>query len=798
MTLDRRTAPTDASEARTSEAGPATPGGTGRPAGPGAAADGHPPARPDGPFPPAAALAAALAGLAFVAILFAWLRGGGSIDLPWAPTLGLRLHFRLDALGALYALLATGIGAAVFLYSGRYLRLHLAHQGRPARDERGFYAFMLLFTVSMVGLATAQDLMLLFVFWDLTAIASYFLIGFDRHEAASRSGALMALLVTGITAVLLLVGSVILFVAYGTFSLPEIIAAARPGTTLTVAAALIAVAGLAKSAQVPFHFWLPNAMAAPTPVSAYLHSAAMVAAGVLLIGRVYPLLEGSQLVLDGLLAVGLASMLAGGLIALTRERLKQVLAYSTVAQYGYIVALYGLGGAVGAAGGAFFVAAHALAKSALFMVSGAVTQASEGEDRLGRLGGRWRTMPVVAAAGALAAAALAGLPLTAGFFKDELLFKAALEHGPVVTALVAAGPVLTLAYIGRFWARIFLGSPGEAPAGPRSVPATLAAPIVALGLLSVALGLWTVPLESLAAEAGSVSLGGEPAGLSVAYHLDARATNLIALGVYALGGLLLATYQRWVPVAERFALVALRFGPERAYVSSLRQANRLSSALHRVEVRDLRRRVAAVLVPCGVLVTAGFLATPTLGQYEVGPLDAGDAPLAIVLALAAAAALAAMAPRSQLVLVLVLSSAGYSLAAVFALFGAPDVALVAVLVETLFALLFVAVFSLLPGGALRREASLPVPPSRRWRDPLIAVVSGLFALAVVWGTLSSPVPPGPAISERLIELAPDAHAQDVVTAILSDFRGLDTLGEVTVLVIALAGVGGALSRRRSA
>ena len=760
------------------------------------ASDGRPAPERGGRFPPTAALAVALAALAFAAILYAWLGGGGSIDVPWAPTLGLRLHFRLDALGALYALLATGIGAAVFLYSGPYVRLHLAHQGRPARDERSFYGFMTLFAISMVGLATAQDLLLLFVFWDLTAIASYFLIGFDRHEAASWSGALMALLVTGITAVLLLIGSVILFAAYGTFSLPDIIAAARPGTTLTVAAALIAVAGLAKSAQVPFHFWLPNAMAAPTPVSAYLHSAAMVAAGVLLIGRTYPLLAQSELVLDGMLVVGLASMLAGGLIALTRERLKQLLAYSTVAQYGYMVALYGLGGPAGAIGGALFVAAHALAKSALFMVSGAVTQASDGEERLGRLGGRWRTMPIVAGAGALAAAALAGLPLTVGFFKDELLFKAALERGPVVTALVVAGPVLTFAYIGRFWGRIFLGRPREAPSGRHSLPATLVAPIAVLALLSLAFGLWIAPLESLAGAAGSVSLAGEPAGISLAYYLDARATNLIALGVYALGGLLLATYRHWIPVAQGFALVALRFGPERAYVSSLRQANRLSSALHRVEVRDLRRRVAWVLVPCGVLVAGGLLATPTLGQYAVGELDSGDAPLAILLALAAAAALAATAPRSQLVLVLVLSGSGYSLAAVFALFGAPDVALVAVLVETLFALLFVAVFSLLPDEVLRREQSLSAPPSRRWRDPLVGVVSGLFALAVVWGTLSSPVPRGQRVAERLVDLASAAHAKDVVTAVLSDFRALDTLAEVTVLVIALAGVAGALTRRR--
>jgi multicomponent Na+:H+ antiporter subunit A len=406
-------------------------------------------------------------------------------------------------------------------------------------------------------------------------------------------------------------------------------------------------------------------------------------------------------------------------------------------------------------------------------------------------------MPIVAGAGALAAAALAGLPLTVGFFKDELLFKAALERGPVVTALLAAGPVLTLAYIGRFWGRIFLGSPREAPTRPGSLPATLVAPIAVLALLSLAFGLWIAPLESLAGAAGSVSLAGERAGISLAYHLDLRATNLIVLGVYALGGLLLVTYRHWLPVARGFALVVLRFGPERAYVASLRQANRLSSAIHHFEVHDLRWRVGAVLVPCGVLVAAGFVATPIIGQYAVGELDIGDAPLAILLALAAAAALAATAPRSQLVLVLVLSGSGYSLAAVFALFGAPDVALVAVLVETLFALLFVAVFSLLPDEVLRREQSLSASSSRGWRDPVVGAVSGLFALAVVWGTLSSPVPPGRRVAERLVDLAPAAHAKDVVTVILSDFRALDTLAEVTVLVIALTGVAGALTRRRS-
>ena len=200
----------------------------------------------------------------------------------------------------------------MFAYGAAYLPLHLEHERRPATDGRRFWPWMTLFMVSMVGLACARDLIVLFVFFDLTAVASYFLIGFDRDRREARGAALMALLVTGVTAVALLLGAVLLYDAYGTFSLPELFERARPGTTTAIAGALIAVAALAKSAQVPLHFWLPRAMAAPTPVSAYLHSAAMVAAGVLVLGRVHPLLALNQTVLDGLLVVGLASIVIGG------------------------------------------------------------------------------------------------------------------------------------------------------------------------------------------------------------------------------------------------------------------------------------------------------------------------------------------------------------------------------------------------------------------------------------------------------------------------------------------------------
>ncbi len=289
---------------------------------------------------------------------------------------------------------------------------------------------MLFFMGSMVGLAMAQDLVLLFVFWDLTAVASYYLIAYDRHDPDARASALMALVVTGVTAVLLLIGTLVLYAAYETLSVPELAGRVEPGLLLDVAGLLIVAAALAKSAQVPFHFWLPRAMAAPSPVSAYLHSAAMVAAGVLLLGRVYPLVEKSQLLLDVLLVVGLLSMAVGGVLALTRDVLKQLLAYSTISQYGYVVFMYGLGGEYGAAGAAFYVIAHALAKCALFLTTaGAVTEET-GEDHLSNLGGLRKPLPLLAAASGAASAGLAALPLTIGFFKDELFFEAALERGP--------------------------------------------------------------------------------------------------------------------------------------------------------------------------------------------------------------------------------------------------------------------------------------------------------------------------------------------------------------------------------
>jgi multicomponent Na+:H+ antiporter subunit A len=641
----------------------------------------------------------------------------------------------------------------------------------------------------MVGLVMSLDLVLLFVFWDVTAIASYFLIGYDRQRSEARLSALMAFLVTGITSILFLVGAVLLYARYQTFSLPDLAALVEADAYVTWALGLITVAALAKSAQVPFHFWLPRAMAAPTPVSAYLHSAAMVAAGVFLLQRVYPLLQRSETLLVLLLATGLLSMAIGGIISITRDALKQILAYSTIAQYGYVVVMLGLGGAAGVAGACFYVVAHALAKSALFLTAGCVTEAT-GQDRLSHLGGLWRSKPVLAVASGVAAAALAGLPLTAGFFKDELFFHAALQQGWPFAALAVAGAALTLAYTWRFWSGIFLGPQRRSV---RPLSAALVGPVVVLAGIAAAGGLVSGPLATLASSAAQVAFAA-PAPITAAYHFDARPENLLALATYGGGVLLIVTRRLWLDGARGLAHVGERIGPSHWYFRGLAGLEALSSGVRGLEVRGLRGRIATVLIPTGALLAVGFAATPTEGAFTVGQLELADLPLAISLALVGVAAvLVALLPRGHLALAITLSTVGYGLAAVYTFFAAPNVALVAVLVETVFTLLFLAALGLLPRHLLERHARQPW--SIRWfrRDAFVGLIAAGGSFLVAWAALSQPAREASVAVEH-IRLTPSVHASNVVTAILADFRGLDTLGEITVIAIVFVGVWRLLAR----
>ncbi len=717
--------------------------------------------------------------------------GGGRVDIPWAPSLDMNLELAFDGLGAMYALLATGIGLAVFAYGAGYLPIHLHHGHLSAAEDRRFWPWMLLFMGAMVLLACALDLVLLFVAFDLTAVSSYFLIGFDRERREARGAAMMALLVTVVTAVLMLMGAVLLYVEYGTFSLSVLYDLARPGSETTVATVLIAGAALAKSAQVPLHFWLPRAMEAPTPVSAYLHSAAMVAAGVLVIGRIHPLLALDPGVMDALLVIGFLSILVGGALSLAQDELKQVLAYSTISQYGYVVVLYGIGGPAAAGAAAFYVIAHAIAKSALFMTAGTVILATD-ESRLSRLGGLARPMPVLAVASGAAAATLAALPLTVGFFKDELFFDAAAERGPLVAVLAVVAAGLTLAYIGRFWFGLFTGRPGTAP---HAVPRLLVSPIVVLAAVGVIGGVVVEPFARLAEAAATVTHGG-PLVVDPSYHLDTRLANVMAIAAWVVGVVVLVAAPLRDPVVRGLAMLGQRFGPRRWYGALLIGVSRLSDAIHALEVRDLRSSVAAVLVPTGVLVGIAFLATPSGWDYRIGAIDREDVPIVVLLALGVGAAVSVVRDPGRLRPVLALSVLGFALAAVYAVMAAPDVALVALLVEAVYTLVFVAVFAAQPRDPREAEAAAVRTAIHARRDIVAGIIAGIGAFVTIWAALSrEPAHRGDA--EELIRLAPLAHGGDVVTVILADFRGLDTMVEITVLAVAVVGATSLLRRGRS-
>ncbi|MFM9107371.1 MAG: NADH-quinone oxidoreductase subunit L, partial [Chloroflexota bacterium] len=464
---------------------------------------------------------------AAVALLLAFLALGGEsreLRLSWAPSGGIEARLRFDGLAALYSLLATGIGLAVLVYASAYMPLHLHHEHRPERDGIRFWVLMTGFMAAMIWLAAAQDLLLLFVAWDVTAVASYFLIGFDSEKTAARRAALMALFVTGVSAIGILIGAAMLWSRYGTVEIGALSGQVEPGGWTTVAVALIAVGALAKSAQVPLHFWLPRAMAAPTPVSSYLHSAAMVAAGVYLLARVYPLLAAAPEVREALVAIGFLSMAVGGVLALGADEFKRLLAYSTIAQYGYVVVMLGLGGTYGVAGAALYVLAHALGKCGLFLTAGAATEAT-GEKALSKVGGLGASHPALAAASGVCAATLAALPLTIGFFKDEVFFEAAHHGGAALTALAVVGAASTVAYIARFWTGIFLGAPKQPG---RAIPARLVWPVAALALAALAGGVAVGPFAALASAAGEASVAGlKP--LDLAYRLEATPANLMAL-----------------------------------------------------------------------------------------------------------------------------------------------------------------------------------------------------------------------------------------------------------------------------
>lgn len=693
----------------------------------------------------------------------------------WAPSLGVALSFRLDGLSLLFALLICGIGAFIVIYSGGYLRGH-PREGR-------FHLFILAFMAAMLGLVTADDLISLFVFWELTSITSFMLIGFNHEDARSRRSAIQALLVTGGGGMVLLAGLVLMGMASGEWTLSAIAASGadlRAHALYPAMLVLLLLAAFTKSAQVPFHFWLPNAMDAPTPVSAYLHSATMVKAGVYLLARLNPTLGGTEAWFWALTIAGGVTALWGSAMALRSTDLKKILAYTTLMALGVLVLLIGIGsdGALKAFAG--FLLAHSLYKGALFMGAGSVDHGS-GTREVGELGGLWGKMPSTGLFIAVAALSMAGLPPLLGFVAKELIYDDIFRSGHYVAlaALLLANSAMVAA-AATIFLKPFLGAPTKAAAhAHEGGPALLVGPGILAGL-SLLFGLWVaLPQGLLGAAADAVR--GAPLGLELhLWHGFTPALGLSALTVVLGVGI----YTGLPTVKNALARIQLatRIDHDRAWDCLLALLDRLAGRVTGWLQDGMLHRYLAWIFS-GILVLLGATLTVRGGLVWPGiSLEIEDALGGSLALLMLGGTVGAIRARSRMEAILSLAITGMSVALFFLLFGAPDVGITQLMVETLSAIILVLIMAklpMLPPGSDRTRAA-------KLFHAILALGLGGVVSAIMLAVLDQP------LALDLSHFFGDtslleAHGRNIVNVILVDFRGFDTLGEITV--VASAGLG---------
>ena len=694
----------------------------------------------------------------------------------WAPELGVHFSFHLDGLAVLFSLIITGIGALIIIYAGDYLKGH--HQlGR-------LYCFLLLFMGSMLGVVLSDNVVTLFVFWELTSFSSYLLIGFSHERPGARTAALQALLVTSMGGLALLAGLLLLGQTAGTFELSELAARGEviQSHALYLPILLLVLAGaFTKSAQAPFHFWLPDAMEAPAPVSAYLHAATMVKAGVYLLARLNPALGGTIAWQYALISVGLLTMVWGAYLASRHTQLKRILAYSTVSGLGMLVFLLGIGTEQAVAAAIAMLAAHALYKGTLFLVAGVVDHEA-GESDITRLSGLRRAMPFTAAAALLAAGSMAGLPPVVGFLAKEMVLAsawAAPQIPLVLTAAVVGTSALLVTAALLVGLRPFYGpdSAGAQKIHEGSVSLLLGPGVLALLGLGVGLAPSAVEHWLLSSAAGAVL--GRAASLDLAIWHGFNAALFLGLAA-VLGGIALYARQVRRYAAGATPRTAGEPGSTPGYALSLRALNAFAKGQTRFLQSGYLRYYLMI-----VIGTATLLAAYTLWSRASLPVMASWPAIGIHEAVLAAvmltAAIVAATTDSRLGAFAAIGVVGYGVGLIFLLFGAPDLAMTQFVVETLTVILFVLGFYRLP-----RLKSISTTATR-WRDALMAVASGAVVTTLVLAGLNAQF--HPSISDYLAANSlTKGHGRNIVNVILVDFRGFDTLGEITVLAVAGIGV----------
>lgn len=703
----------------------------------------------------------------------------------WAPSLGAEASFRLDGLSYGFTLLITGIGTLVLVYAAGYFR-GKAGSGR-------IFGWLLFFLAAMLGLVWADNLILLFVFWELTSVASFMLIGFKHEDPAARASARQALAVTGAGGLAMLAGFLLLGMigrdaglsGLDAWTLSSLMGVEVAAHRLYVPALVLILAGaVTKSAQMPFHFWLPGAMTAPTPVSAYLHSATMVKAGIYLLARLHPMLGGTAAWTSILVVLGGVTMVVGAVLCAGKRDLKLILAYSTVSVLGILTLLLGLGTEPAIKAAVVFLFAHALYKAALFMVAGNVDAATGTRDVL-QLGGLHGAMRWTAVAAFFAALSKAGAPPLFGFLGKELLYKAKLAPDAVTSVLLALAfltniVLVAMALVVAIWP--FRGRRTEAAAGARRLPAAMVVGPLTLAVLGIFIGIVPGAFDAGLGSAAATAIAGHPVEMKLKlwHGVSPEALSVVGLSVLTLAagfGVFLGLRRR-IHLTGRIAAVVGRFGPREGFDATLAGA------------AGAGRRVVALLLGLGLrgaiaalLVMWFVVAIPVLGAgrpvLEM-PAFTSFEEIALVL-LIIGGGLLALVHRSSLAALASVGAAGLGMALTFAVFGAPDLAMTQIMVEILSLIVLLLV--------LRRAPALV-----RGRAPVVRAGRALVALgvgavmAVVTFLASRTGAAADTAAFYLERSYPAALGRNVVNTILVDFRALDTLGEIAVVAVAGLGV----------
>lgn len=693
----------------------------------------------------------------------------------WLPPAGLEASFFLDGFGFFFAFLILAIGLLIITYA----RFYLSREDPMGR----FFSFLLLFQGAMLGIVLSDNVILLVIFWELTSLSSFLLIGYWRHLAEAREGARMALVVTGAGGLALLAGLLLLAGEAGSFALTEILArgeTVRASPLYLPILVLVLLGAFTKSAQFPFHFWLPHAMAAPTPVSAYLHSATMVKAGLFLMGRLWPVLAGTEawfLIVSG---VGLLTMLIAAWIAIFKDDLKALLAFSTVSHLGLVTMLLGLGTGSAALVAVFHILNHASFKAALFMTAGIVDHEVHTRDAR-RLGGLVRLMPITGSLAVLAALAMAGIPPLNGFLSKELVLEETLSvrylgSETLFPLLVVAASAFSVAYSFRYAVHVFLGPvrsdyphrPHDPSPGMWLPVAVLALPIVAIGLFPEAVA---GPLVHRAAAA--LTAGAAPNTPLKLWH--GLSPALVASAVALVVGLvLLAAFTPLVALRARLWRPEAKVMFEAAVAAVAALARMVSEAIHNDRLqRTLAWALVAVLV-VGLAIGGGAFAAGGRERLAIAGMGV------VVWAAGVGCALAVLRFHHDRLLALILTSVvGLAVSLTFVWFSAPDLALTQLSVEIVTTVLLLLALNYLP-----RESPRESSAARRGRDLALALASGVGVAVLLYAILTTDFALPTISAYHLAESKPGGGGTNVVNVILVDFRGYDTLGEIIVLGIA--------------